>query len=256
MSFDWTSSFATDRGKHRAVNEDAYVDHPAAGIWLVADGLGGHTMGDVASGCIARSLSTIRPTDDISVLVQEVRRHLLQAQQLIRDACAQAAGKAVFSADLPQAQMASTVVVFLACGDEWRCLWAGDSRAYTYQSGEFAQLTRDHSVVQELIDKGELPADTGDEHPFSNQITRAIGAIDPPHLDEVGGRLKDGLKVLLCSDGLYREVSAAGIHQTLAQQDSAGATSKLLGDALSGAARDNITLGVVEFEEVTLVGRR
>jgi serine/threonine-protein phosphatase Stp1 len=106
--------------------------------------------------------------------------------------------------------IASTLVALLARGDHFACLWAGDSRAYMLRDGEMRQITKDHSLVQELVDNGTIAAEDAEHHPHANVITRAIGAdIDDLVLDKVSGRLQQGDRFLLCSDGLCKTVPFA-----------------------------------------------
>ena len=142
--------------------------------------------------------------------------------------------------------IASTLVVLLADGPHFACLWCGDSRAYLLRDGTLTQLTRDHSLVQELVDAGMLASAEMERHPSANVLTRAIGAPGPaPEIDKVTGRAEPGDRFLLCSDGLFKALDSAAIAPLVARKAPAAA---LISAALSAGARDNITAVVVHAQ--------
>ena len=144
----------THPGAKRTHNEDAYVDRPDLGIWAVADGAGGHAAGEVASGMIAEALEAIPTGLSASELLAQVRLAIEQTHTALREEAARRG---------PDVMVASTVVVMLARGDHFACLWAGDSRAYLLRGGTLRQITRDHSLVQELLEAGAIGPDEADE---------------------------------------------------------------------------------------------
>jgi serine/threonine protein phosphatase PrpC len=240
MSYRWLSSSRTDRGRRRPTNEDAVLERPDAGVWVVADGMGGHTRGDIASRRIVEAFADIGPSRRLQELVAKSRLRLHQAnERVFRES--RSLG--------PQTTMGSTAVVLLASRDEFACLWVGDSRIYRYRDGELQQLTRDHSLLQELIDQGELSEAEALGHPSARSITRAVGAQRSVSIDEIRGELCDGDVFLLCSDGLPLEVASEEIASTLARRSHADATAALLKLSLERGARDNVSLTVVQFEE-------
>ena len=142
--------------------------------------------------------------------------------------------------------IASTLVVFLADSEHFACLWCGDSRAYLVRDGAMVQLTRDHSLVQEMVDAGVLAADDAERHPHANVLTRAVGSDgDAPELDKVTGQVEAGDRFLLCSDGLFKALDEARIGQLAAGDDPA---RKLIDAALAAAARDNVTALVLQAQ--------
>ena len=164
MSADRFLSWATTHvGTVRSHNEDALVDRPDLGLWAVADGAGGHARGDVASRMIVEALEAIPPDLSAADVLSEVRRRVTEAHDTLRGD--PDAGEHDISA--------STVVVMIARGDHYACLWAGDSRAYLLRDGQMSQITRDHSLVQEMVDAGVITADEAETHPSANVITRA-----------------------------------------------------------------------------------
>ena len=236
MSPRLTSRAMTHPGAVRPRNEDAMVDRTDLGIWAVADGAGGHGAGDVASAAIAEALEALPPTLSAAELLAQVRLRL-SAVHADLQARAAAAG--------PGRIMASTVVLLLVRGGHFACLWAGDSRAYRLRDGQLERLTRDHSVVQELVDQGLLDAEAAEQHPQANVITRAIGAHGELELDKVSARVAPGDVFLLCSDGLFKALAEAEIGALMA---AGGGPEALIEAALARGARDNVTAVAVQAD--------
>ena len=227
----------THTGAVRAHNEDRMVDRPAIGLWAVADGAGGHQAGEVASGMIAGTLEAIPETASAAELLSEVRTRIAQTHLDLHEAAALRG---------PRAVIASTVVVLIARDQHFACLWAGDSRAYLLRDGEMHQISRDHSLVQELVDSGALKPEEAEGHPHANIITRAVGGGDDTlELDKVSGVLQPGDRFLLCSDGLCKTLSDPDIAHFLA--DPTGmVTDRMIEAALARRVNDNVTAVVVE----------
>lgn len=226
------SHAATHTGTVRQLNEDSFVNRPDLGLWAVADGAGGHESGEVASAEIAGALQTIGAGLSASQVMAEVRARLDTAHAYLRAAGASRG---------PGVLMASTVVVLLVRGDHFACLWAGDSRAYLLRGQELMEVTRDHSLVQELVDAGTITAAEAEHHPHANVITRAVGAdCDVLDLEKRTGRLIAGDRLLLCSDGLCKTLPKAQIAELLANKDGPGAEG-LIQAALAAQVHDNVT---------------
>ena len=184
MAAHFRSSAVSHPGAKRKHNEDAYVDRPDLGVWAVADGAGGHQAGEVASGMIAEALEAITPGLSASELLAEVRLAIERTHEALREEAARRG---------PDVVVASTVVVMLARGEHFACLWAGDSRAYLLRHGVLRQITRDHSLVQELVEAGAIKPEEALNHPRGNVITRAVGAeLDDFVLDKVSDRSDSG----------------------------------------------------------------
>lgn len=228
----------THPGAKRTHNEDAYVDRPDLGLWAVADGAGGHAAGEVASGMIAEALESIPPELSASELLAQVRLAIEQTHAALREEAARRG---------PDVMVASTVVVMLARGDHFACLWAGDSRAYLLREGMLRQITRDHSLVQELLEAGAIGPDDVMNHPRGNVITRAVGAeVEAFALDKVSDRLVPGDRFLLCSDGLCKTLPEDEMASLLAAID--GTPPQALVDAaLAANVSDNVTAVAVEY---------
>ncbi len=230
----WSSASRTDVGKVRRINEDAVLDLPELGLWMVADGMGGHAAGDLASGTIVSALASIAPPTSLGAHLDEVRRRLQAVNRRLREE-ARHRGQVI----------GSTVVVLLIHRDHGVVLWAGDSRAYCYRNGALLQLTRDHSQVQELLSRGLLAPDEVDEHPAANVITHAAGVAEVLELDSELFVLGDDDTFLLCSDGLYRELDDDAITACLDLGDCRRACDALIDAALARGARDNVSAVVV-----------
>jgi protein phosphatase/serine/threonine-protein phosphatase Stp1 len=231
----WSASHA---GTKRSHNEDAYVDRPDMGMFAVADGAGGHQAGEVASGMIAEALEAIPSDLSAAELLAEVRLAIERTHVALREEAARRG---------PDVVVASTVVVMLARGDHFACLWAGDSRAYLLRGGVLRQITRDHSLVQELLDAGAIGPDEVMNHPRGNVITRAVGAeVDDFVLDKVSDRLVLGDRFLLCSDGLCKTVPEDQLAELLAAQNGTSPSESLLEAALALQVTDNVTAVAVE----------
>ena len=228
----------THPGTRRTHNEDAYVDRPDLGIWAVADGAGGHEAGEVASGMIADALEAIPSGLSASELLAQVRLAMEHTHTALREEASRRG---------PDVLVASTVVVMLARDDHFACLWAGDSRAYLLRGGMLRQITRDHSLVQELLEAGAIGPDEAINHPRSNVITRAVGAeIDEVLLDKVSDRLLPGDRFLLCSDGLCKTLPENELASLLAAVDGTPPQA-VIDAALALDASDNVTAVTVEF---------
>jgi serine/threonine protein phosphatase Stp1 len=231
----WSASHAGTKRDH---NEDAYVDRPDMGMFAVADGAGGHQAGEVASGMIAEALEAIPSDLSAAELLAEVRLAIERTHVALREEAARRG---------PDVVVASTVVVMLARGDHFACLWAGDSRAYLLRGGVLRQITRDHSLVQELLDAGTIGPDEVMNHPRGNVITRAVGAeVDDFVLDKVSDRLVPGDRFLLCSDGLCKTVPEDQLAELLAAPNGTSPSESLLEAALALQVTDNVTAVAVE----------
>ncbi len=246
MALAWRSSCITDVGRVRSNNEDAFLEKPELGLWLVADGMGGHAAGDVASQIVVGSLDDVLQVSSLSELSFVVKSKLGYANRRILREAQERPGNVV---------MGATVIALIARDDACCCLWAGDSRAYLLRARELSQLTRDHSVVESLIGSGQLRREDASNHPQAEVITRAVGAEDELNLDEQCYNLEEGDIILLCSDGLNKEMPDQEIAQVLSENDYKSAAAILIETSLERGARDNVTVAVVEFlaEEDTTV---
>ena len=237
--FTWVSASATAQGNVRDHNEDAVLELPALGLWAVADGMGGHEAGDVASRMIVEALCLVPRAQRLSELLDSVEDHLRAVNQRLQGMSLERGG----------ALTGSTVAVLLAHSNHCLSVWAGDSRVYRLRDGVLTQVTRDHTEAQELLDDGVLDAqDAAARCSTSNAITRAIGGAADLYLDLELRELRDGDRYLLCSDGLYKELNDGELVRLLVSQDVSGTCRGLMGRALAGPCRDNVSAVVVEFK--------
>jgi protein phosphatase len=226
----------SDKGYRRSVNEDSLLAR--APIFAVADGMGGHTAGDFASAAVVTRLAEKVGTDYVE-------------PDAIADALRSAVddmGKGVGQTDLGTGTTVTGVALAL---DENQPAWLvfniGDSRCYQLQGGELRQLTLDHSIVQELLDAGAITPEEAEVHPHSNVITRAVGFNEDPVPDFSLLPIVAGSRLLVCSDGLTKELTEHGIRHFLSSgrspQDAAG---QLMDAALGNGGRDNVTVIVID----------
>jgi len=242
MSYRWWSCCRTNTGRRRSINEDAFLNLDDIGLWVVADGMGGHARGDMASRFVVEAFNGLIKPQSMDEFACIVKDRLRQANQRMRDQ---------YSGTGPSQMMGSTVVAFLVYKREWRCIWAGDSRAYLMRNGRLVQITRDHNVAQDMVDRGELRQEEATFHPSANRLTRALGTQNEPSLDEYCSFLRDGDTVLLCSDGLIKEVSNQEVAMILENSDCEEASQELVELTLERGARDNVTVAVIRFEATT-----
>lgn len=239
MGYRWSSSSRTDGGPRRPTNEDAVLELPGAGVWVVADGMGGHTRGELASRAVVTAFDGIGRCRRLGELTAKARLRLHQANDRIhRDARRIGPGTIIGCA----------AVVLLICRDEFACLWVGDSRLYRLRDGRLEQLTRDHNLAQELVDRGEVSPADAPRHPAARRMTRAVGAQPSVRIDEIRGRLRGGDVFLLCSDGLPLELEGDEIEAILADRSQDDPAGRLIDLALEREARDNVSAAVVRVE--------
>ncbi len=244
MSYRWHSAWDSHPGNVRSLNEDAVYANPELGLWAVADGMGGHDAGEVASNSITRALMGVELTDSLTDRVDTVEDTLLYVNDELRSyGRTHCAGNTV----------GSTVVALVVKDCVGVVLWAGDSRLYRVRDRSIAQITRDHNPVVDLLDSGgvsereALSADT-------NVITRAVGGQLDLHLDVAVFDIQPLDTLILCSDGLYREVEESSLVSAFAtkglQADVEGAVQDVMAQCLRGAARDNVSLAVAQAVEL------
>jgi protein phosphatase len=229
----------THTGYRRRHNEDSLVAKPP--IFAVADGMGGHSAGDVASKAVVTRLAEAA-TGDVTT-AEAIDAALKEATTDISRA-----------ADHSQLGVGTTVTgaALMARNSvpHWAIFNVGDSRVYLFENQKLAQVTVDHSVVQELVDAGMISPAEAEQHPDSNIITRAVGFNADPVTDYWLIPLRKGMRLLLCSDGLTKEVEFSRLEEQLAARHSADQTASLLVDAaLAAGGRDNVTVVVIDVVE-------
>lgn len=241
--FRWAWASLTDPGRVREVNEDAATARllPQAGLWAVADGMGGHSAGDVASRMVVDALDAVRWHARPEEFLADVLNQLQEANRSILD----------FAEGGPEPRtMGSTVAVLLCMRRNAVVVWAGDSRVYRLRGGRLERLTRDHSEVEEMVEQGLILREDAEAHPSANVITRAVGVSNPLDLELHDCELRDGDRYLLCSDGLYKELSESEMAERLAAGGCDEACRSLVDGALARGGRDNVTVIVAECREL------
>lgn len=233
LSLRWAAT--THTGRRREVNQDAVL--ASFPLFAVADGMGGHIGGEIASASTVDRLRAVVETGPVSAKTIE-----------------KALGRAVKDiASHPETTDDGTGTtltgVYLDPTTEpatWVTLNIGDSRVYLFRDDDVVQVTTDHSVVQELVASGRLSPEEAENHPYGNVITRAVGPSESVTPDYVRLDIVDGDRFVVCSDGLTKELTDFGIHHFLSQhEDPAGAVEAMLDAALENGGRDNITIIVV-----------
>jgi serine/threonine-protein phosphatase Stp1 len=233
----WRSAARTDTGKVRARNEDAFLALPEQGLWVVADGMGGHQNGALASRLIVEQLAE-PSTGDLPQRLDELRKRLHALNRRLGQ-------ELTVTAAHPDPVIGSTVVALLIEGDRAACVWAGDSRCYLWRGSRLYQLSRDHSLLQQLIDEQQLSPNEAARHPAAHALTRAIGASDELKLDILELDVLPGDAFLLCSDGLYQGVSVDDLGAALNLPSPQLTLNRLFQQALDGPARDNLSAVVI-----------
>ena len=239
----WSSAVLSHVGKVRRINEDSCLALPELGLWAVADGMGGHESGGIASRMVIGALRRISPSEQWQAFVGQVTTGLQQVHLQLRDLSTRL---------YQQRTVGSTVAVLLVQGDRGACLWVGDSRVYRLREGGLTQLTHDHSYVQELLDKGLLKPRDAQLHPQGNLITRALGHHEKLLLDEVDFSIQAGDVLLLCSDGLYKMLDETEIAILLSCGECQATVQSLLDLVLRRGAYDNVTAVVVAITATTV----
>lgn len=231
----WQSCAETTVGKRRQLNEDALLNRQDLGLWVVADGMGGHSAGDVASQTVVDHLGELSPAASLDALARssqvclgEVNRELLSMASKLG----------------PEHIIGTTVVALLAIGRHCAAIWAGDSRLYRLRNGKLCQLTEDHSMAAEMSKTPHsIPDGLGD-----NIVTRALGASADLKLDRLDFEAEPGDRYLLCSDGLIKEMHPAEIENILTANTCEAVVRELIELALQRQARDNVTVIVIDAE--------
>ncbi len=235
-TFKFRTAGKTNQGRVRSLNEDAFLDNSRNGIWAVADGMGGHQSGDFASAHVIQRLGAIGESGSVYGQRTAVCRGLRQAnEELRREARRRAVGS-----------MGATVAVLTSRDGYYSCIWAGDSRVYLLRAGSLHRLTNDHSLVQTLIDAGEISEGEARRHSRAHVVTRAIGASAELYLETAHGEVNAGDRFILCSDGLNSVLEDKQILELAALRDLDVALDALIDRTLRQGAPDNVTVILVD----------
>ena len=235
MSFDCVSR--SHVGLRRKVNEDSVFVRTERGLWAVADGMGGHDAGEVASGMVVEALRQLPIVYGLDDLVETAITAIRKVNtELIELARSQNGVRTI----------GTTIVGLAIANGQFRCFWAGDSRAYRVRHGQIRRLSRDHSLVQDLVDAGMLDSADAEKHESANVITRAVGVSEDLEVDTSTGEAESGDLFLLASDGLTRVVDDGEILEELTSRDADEAADKLIELVLARGAPDNVSLVIAK----------
>jgi PPM family protein phosphatase len=224
---------STDVGRQRERNEDSFLSVPP--LYAVADGMGGHRGGNVASSLAVRVLSQVAQPGNWQQLAEQVR----QANRAILDAARD---------DRSLSGMGTTLTAAFMEGEDLHLAHVGDSRAYLLRGGELTQLSEDHTLVHRMVQEGKITEEEAEHHPQRSILIRALGVEDPVEVDESVVAVREGDRILLCSDGLYSMVDDGAMRETLAATpDPQEACERLVEMANAAGGMDNITVLVLDF---------
>jgi serine/threonine protein phosphatase PrpC len=207
---------------------------PSIGLWAVADGMGGHNAGALASKCVVEKLSKVSHFESAYAYCRNVRSALLKANLSLQEETSRTAVETI----------GATAVVILVHGNHYACLWAGDSRAYVWRDGSLKQITQDHTLVAELEAAGKINPGSVASQRYAHVVTRAVGARPVLEIDCAYGVVQPGDRFLLCSDGLG-VVDKRTVQENIASQSVGEAASALVREAILREATDNVTAVVV-----------
>jgi serine/threonine protein phosphatase PrpC len=243
----------SDLGRSRSVNEDSFLLNPEASFYLVADGMGGHGNGEVASGIAVEAIEKYLLDNPLAIrlwssAVDRMKRHADRLRAAIRFANQEVLAEV--EKDGALAGMGATVVALLIDGSDALIAHVGDSRAYRLREGTLEQITEDHTWVHEQVSAGLLSPQDARQHPFRSVVTRAVGGADDVEVEVDPIQLVPGDQLLLCSDGLNAVLSDDQIADHLKQERSLeNLCQQLIDSTNDGGGPDNITVVVLEVSE-------
>ena len=238
----WSAAHFTHIGKVRKVNEDSLLANTKQGHWAVADGMGGHDRGDVASQAIVEALDLLDKLPEFSPFSEVIGDCLTEVnQQLLQ------------LGSVSNSVIGSTVAGLVIQQQHVFCYWAGDSRVYRLRDKKLQQLTVDHTLTQQLVEQGKLNADEARHHRDRNVVTRAVGAYHSLSLDFKTTPLEPNDWYLVCSDGIEKEMSDEEVETLLNEHghDIELAGQQLLDEVLKRGARDNVAFVLIALFPLT-----
>jgi protein phosphatase len=234
LSFDVGS--VTHAGKARDRNEDSCLVRTDTGLWAVADGMGGHEAGELASRILVESLDAIERPERARELLEQCESRIFSANRRIME----------LSRTRHGATIGTTAAVLLVRDRHYACVWAGDSRVYMIKHGAIRQLSRDHTELEELVAAGAISRKDAERWP-NNVITRAVGVAEDLELEVVTGSADPGDVFVICSDGLTRHVRNDEILQYASDRNARAACEQMLALALDRGGLDNVTVVIVRL---------
>jgi serine/threonine protein phosphatase PrpC len=231
----------THLGMRRSENEDSFAIHGGP-LWVVADGMGGHSHGRFASAAVTRNLQSVALSGDV------------QSDAAAIQTAITAANSTVYArSHAENATIGTTVAALYINAGQAICFWVGDSRIYRFRDNTLQQLTRDHTQVRHLIDTRQITQDEAKNHPMGHVLTRAVGVDALPRIEQKAIDVAPDDMFLLCSDGLTACASDEEIANALRELGGARACTDLIQLCLDRGAPDNVTIIVVVCDEVTAI---
>ena len=240
LNVEWQA--VSDPGSVREVNEDSFIAKPDFGVWAVADGMGGHESGDWASAQVVAAIEATTVEADFGGLVENCANGIHRANATVFDA-----------AEAKGIRMGSTVAALVIQDRQFGAVWAGDSRVYLLRNRILHQLTRDHTQVQDMVDRGLISAESARDHPMAHILARAVGVQPELEVDAIADAVIPGDIFLLCTDGLYGTLSDDEVSYALAHEPLESVTQHLIDRCLERGANDNVTVIVVRAQEPTML---
>jgi serine/threonine-protein phosphatase Stp1 len=242
VPFRIESAALTHQGRVREKNQDSFCIRERDGLWAVADGMGGHEGGEWASAALVRELERV----ELATGLDEAGAQVAEALRVANAAIVAEAGER-------GRQMGTTVVTLIVREQYYLVQWVGDSRAYLLRDGAFSQLSRDHTQVQEMVDRGLMEASQVAGHPMGHILSRAVGVRGEIEIDRAAGEVRPGDVFLLCSDGLHSYVEVDEIRHMLGRGSPERALDELIAATLAAGAPDNVTAIAVWASDPTLL---
>ena len=246
---EFTFFAATDIGRQRKQNEDNYLVDPALNLCVVADGMGGHAAGEVASQIAVHEVSRVTRESfdlitryDASNKPEDRAEILVSMEHAVQSACSTIFHRG--QAEPDKRGMGTTTSALLLAGDRGFVAHVGDSRIYLLRQGQLHQLTEDHSLINELVRRGKIQRDQVEGSPYAkykNAVTRAVGAYESVDVDTLDFEVLPGDQFLLCSDGLHAYLKDNDVPEILGAVDLQDAPNKFVQLANAGGGHDNIT---------------
>jgi serine/threonine protein phosphatase PrpC len=240
--FQISSNGVTHVGRVRAKNEDSILLLPEENLWAVADGMGGHHAGDFASQTITQNLGLFKQQQSLDDSILLLEENVINSNTIIRRK----------SENLGRnATIGSTVV----CLYIWRnfafTFWAGDSRLYRYRNNKLERLTEDHSYVEELVKMGKIDARDAEAHPAANVVLKAVGIDALLRMDFDYFELLDEDIIIICSDGLYKDMEERAILQVILAntENMDSLTQNLLTSSLNAGGTDNTSIIAIKVSQ-------
>jgi len=239
MSMSVTSYGITDVGKARKHNEDSMLDRGEIGLWVVADGMGGHAKGDVASKMIVDAMKKVHEGVKLESYIDDIEERLVEVNQRLVAKARESEKKTTIG---------STVVLMLAYDKYCVYAWAGDSRLYRLRKKELRQMTTDHSQVEVYIEQGLISREEAVVHPHGNMITRAVGAAEVLYVDMDIQEMQSGDRYLLCSDGLTKHTNDPEFEEMLQVGTPEECCKTMIDQTLERGAGDNVTVIIIDVD--------